>query len=91
MDTKEKPKKKKPQRAKVLEYEPDEWVFPKDPPKKRNTLRKYYPMKVEFNSTEEETYLEVADQIQGLDPETHRMTILTSEGQQEWDQDDDDV
>jgi hypothetical protein len=92
MDSKQKPpKKKRPQRPSVLEFEPDEWVYPKDAPKKRHSIRKYYPMKVDYNSLEEEDYLEVADQIQGLDPETHRMTILTSEGQQEWDQDDDDV
>lgn len=82
---------KKPQRIGLLEYEPDEWVYPKEAPKKRTSIRKYYPMKVSYSSLEEETYLDLADQIIGLDPETHRMTILTSEGQQEWDQDDDDI
>ena len=92
MNPREKPlKKKKPQRQGVFEFEPDEWVYPNDPPKRRSSIRKYYPMKVDYNSLEEEDYLEVAPQIQGLDPETYKMTILTSDGQQDWDQDDDDI
>jgi hypothetical protein len=39
----------------------------------------------------EEEYLNIADRIVGLSPESHRMTILTSEGQQEFDQDDDEI
>jgi hypothetical protein len=82
---------KKPQRSSLYQFEPDEWTKVKEAPKKRSSHRKYYPMTVGYSSLEEESYLELADQIVGLDPETHRMTILTSEGQQEWDQDDDDI
>jgi hypothetical protein len=82
---------KKPQRSGLYQFEVDQWVNVKEAPKKRSGRRKYYPMKVSYSSLEEESYLDLADQIIGLDPETHRMTILTSEGQQEWDQDDDDI
>lgn len=82
---------KKPQRSGLYQLEAEEWVDIKEAPKKRNKIRKYYPMKVNYSSLEEETYLDLADQIIGLDPENHRMTILTSEGQQEWDYDDDDI
>jgi hypothetical protein len=83
---------KKPQRTGLYEFEPTVMVDIKTaPPKKRAAIRKYYPMKVTYNSLEKETYLDIADQIINLDPEASRMTILTSEGTQEWDHDDDDV
>lgn len=82
---------KKPQRSGLYEFEVDQWVTVKEAPKKRSKIRKYYPMKVSYSSLEEESYLELADQIIGLEPNIYRMTILTSEGQQEWDQDDDDI
>jgi len=91
MSTKMKPRKK-PQRTGLYEFDPDVMVDIKTaPPKKRGAIRKYYPMKVTYNSLEKEAYLDIADQIINLDPEASRMTILTSEGQQEWDHDDDDI
>jgi hypothetical protein len=83
---------KKPQRASSFELEADEWVEVKtDAPKKRASIRKYYPMKVVHSSLEEEDYLEIAPQIQGLEPSKYRMTILTSDSYEEWDEDDDEI
>ena len=48
-------------------------------------------MSVTHSSMKEEEYKDLADKITGLDPESHRMTILTSEGQREFDQDDDEI
>jgi hypothetical protein len=83
---------KKQQRLKTFELEPDEWVEVKtEAPKKRASIRKYYPMKVVHNSLEDEDYLELAPQLQGLEPSKFRMTILTSEGSDDWDLDDDEI
>lgn len=84
-------KHKRPQRCGVYEFDLDEMVDIPEPQKKRSKLRKFYPMDVKFNSLEEEDYLELAPQIQGLEPSKLRMTILTSEDRIEWDQDDDDI
>lgn len=79
---------KKPQRSKTYELEPEEWVEIKtSPPKKRNSIRKYYPMKITHNSLEENDYFDIAPQIIGLEPHT----ILTSEGIEEWIDEDDDI
>lgn len=84
-------KQKKPQRCGVYELDPEEWVDIPEPIKRRSKIRKYYPMDVKHNSLEEEDYLELAPQLQGLEPSKLRMTILTSDDRQEWDQDDDDI
>ena len=84
-------KHKRPQRCSVYELDPDEWVDIPEPLKRRSKHRKYYPMDVKHNSLEEDNYLELAPQIQGLEPSKNRMTILTSEDRQEWDEDDDDI
>lgn len=79
---------KKPQRCGIFELETEEMVDVKtEPPKKRGAVRKYYPMKVVHNSLEEEDYLDIAPQIIGLEPHT----ILTSEGIEEWIDEDDDI
>jgi hypothetical protein len=84
-------KHKRRQRCGVYELDPDEMVDIPEPLTRRSKHRKFYPMDVKHNSLEEETYLEVAPKIQGLEPSKLRMTILTSEDSTEWDQDDDDI
>ena len=83
--------RKKKQRTGWYELEYEELVKSPKGPIKRNKNRRYYPMKVEYSSLRNEEYLDLADKIIGLDPQTHKMTILTSEGQREWDQDDDEI
>lgn len=83
--------RKKKQRTGWYEIEYEELVKPKQVPSKRSKLRKYFPMSVTHTSMREQEYKDLADKITGLDPERHRMTILTSEGQCEWDQDDDEI
>jgi len=83
--------RKKKQRTGWYEIEYEELVKPKKGPTKRTKTRKYYSTKVTYCSMREEEYLDLADRIVGLSPESHRMTILTSEGQQEFDQDDDEI
>ena len=83
--------RKKKQRTGWYEIEYEELVKPKKGPTKRTKTRKYYSTKVTYCSMREEEYLDLADRIVGLSPESHRMTILTSEGQQEFDQDYDEI
>jgi hypothetical protein len=83
--------RKKKQRTGWYELEYEELAKPKKGPTKRASTRKYYSTKVTYCSMREEEYLNIADRIVGLSPESHRMTILTSEGQQEFDQDDDEI
>ena len=84
-------KHKRRQRCSVYELDPDEWVDIPEPPKRRSEHRKYYPMSIKHNSLMEDDYLELAPQIQGLEPSKYKMTILTSEDSVEWDQDDDEI
>ena len=83
--------RKKKQRTGWYEIEYEEVKKPKELPSKRGKLRKYFPMSVTHSSMREDEYKDLADKIIGLDPESHRMTILTSEGQREFDQDDDEI
>lgn len=83
---------KKLQRIGVFELDSNEMVEVKtEAPKKRAQLKKYYPMTISHNSLEEEDYLDLAPQLQGLEPSKYKMTIITSDDYQEWDQDDDEI
>lgn len=78
---------KRPQRTGLFELEYTQDEDKKPLPKKRSSIRKYYPMKVSHNSMEEEDYIEIASQIVGLEP----TLILTSEGLEDWSDEDDDL